>query len=308
MKTQIIRLLFLCIMLSICIQTNAADLKRPKILGISHLSVYAKDIENTKSLYTNFLGFDAPFAQQSSTFKINDKQFVSVFQEENAEADRFLNFGIETDDAELMRKYIASKGYKVPDKVTLDKLGNQSFVVKDPVGNNCQIIQYLPKSEVVKTKGKNLPTSRVSTSIKHVGMMVSNLNADLEFYRDVLGFQEIWRGSMDSVYVSWVHMKVPDGDQFIELSLYNLKLTKGAKGSMNHICLEVDSLPVAVNTLKNRILPSGCRLDKPRVGTNHKRQMNLFDADGTRIEIMEKNTFDGKKVASSTLPPKKSME
>jgi hypothetical protein len=40
-----------------------------------------------------------------------------------------------------------------------------------------------------------------------------------------------------------------------------------------------------------------------KVGKNGKRQVNLFDPDGARIELMEPNTVDGKGVPSSTAPP-----
>jgi hypothetical protein len=38
------------------------------------------------------------------------------------------------------------------------------------------------------------------------------------------------------------------------------------------------------------------------LGINRKRQANLFDPDGTRTEIMEPNTIDGKPTPSSTAP------
>jgi lactoylglutathione lyase len=40
-----------------------------------------------------------------------------------------------------------------------------------------------------------------------------------------------------------------------------------------------------------------------KVGRNGKRQANLFDPDGTRVELMEPKTFDGKAVPSSTARP-----
>jgi len=42
-----------------------------------------------------------------------------------------------------------------------------------------------------------------------------------------------------------------------------------------------------------------------RTGVNRKRQCNLYDPDGTRVELMEPNTVDGKPAPSSTLPPPK---
>lgn len=41
---------------------------------------------------------------------------------------------------------------------------------------------------------------------------------------------------------------------------------------------------------------------KIKTGVNGKRQANIFDPDGTRIELMEPNTADGKAVPPSTAP------
>jgi lactoylglutathione lyase len=40
-----------------------------------------------------------------------------------------------------------------------------------------------------------------------------------------------------------------------------------------------------------------------RTGLNRRRQVNLYDPDGTRVELMETNTIDGKPAPSSTAPP-----
>ena len=39
-----------------------------------------------------------------------------------------------------------------------------------------------------------------------------------------------------------------------------------------------------------------------RTGVNRKRQINLYDPDGTRIELMEPNTVDGQPAPNSTAP------
>lgn len=41
---------------------------------------------------------------------------------------------------------------------------------------------------------------------------------------------------------------------------------------------------------------------KIQVGVNRKRQINAYDPDGTRIELMEPNTVDGKPAPNSTAP------
>jgi lactoylglutathione lyase len=46
---------------------------------------------------------------------------------------------------------------------------------------------------------------------------------------------------------------------------------------------------------------------KIQVGVNRKRQINLYDPDGTRVELMEPVTIDGKPAPSSTAPPPKKV-
>jgi lactoylglutathione lyase len=40
-----------------------------------------------------------------------------------------------------------------------------------------------------------------------------------------------------------------------------------------------------------------------KTGVNGKRQINYYDPDGTRVEIMEPTTADGKPVPPSTATP-----
>jgi lactoylglutathione lyase len=74
-------------------------------------------------------------------------------------------------------------------------------------------------------------------------------------------------------------------------------------GTMNHICLVVDDVAASGKILQSRKLPDGCKLPTElKTGINRKRQINYYDGDGTRIEIMEPKTIDGLSVPSSTAP------
>ena len=60
----------------------------------------------------------------------------------------------------------------------------------------------------------------------------------------------------------------------------------------------------AVAALDARADASGyTRPIEMRTGINRKRQVNLFDPDGTRVELMEPDTVDGQPAPPSTLPP-----
>jgi len=75
-------------------------------------------------------------------------------------------------------------------------------------------------------------------------------------------------------------------------------------GSLHHFCLEVPDIVKASETLKARTLPAGCKPPtEMKAGINRKRQINYYDPDGTRVELMEPHTVDGKPAPSSDAPP-----
>ncbi|HWC17866.1 MAG TPA: VOC family protein, partial [Terriglobales bacterium] len=127
--------------------------------------------------------------------------------------------------------------------------------------------------------------------------------------RDLLGFKEFWRGSSNGTELSWVNMRVPDGDDYIEFMLYTGTPSDQERGVKNHISLEVSEMQKAVADLESRPARKFySREIKIQVGKNRKRQANLFDPDGTRVELMEPKTIDGVPAPSSTAPPVRRAE
>src|SRR5947209_17981348 len=138
----------------------------------------------------------------------------------------------------------------------------------------------------------------------HVGILVGALEPAMKFYRDILGFQEFWRGSRDGKVLNWVNMRVPDGDTYIEFMLYSALPAPTARGTAHHICLEVPDIAKSKAILETRT--AAVNYTKPleiRTGTNRKRQLNLYDPDGTRTELMEPGTVDGTPTPPATAPP-----
>lgn len=71
-----------------------------------------------------------------------------------------------------------------------------------------------------------------------------------------------------------------------------------------HACLLVPSVEKAVVALKAR--PAAKEYTQSidvKVGKNGKRQTNLFDPDGTGVELTEADTVDAKAVPSSSAAP-----
>jgi lactoylglutathione lyase len=99
-------------------------------------------------------------------------------------------------------------------------------------------------------------------------------------------------------------MRVPDGDNHVEFMLYKDIPPPNRRGSPHHICLVVPDIKKAVETLEARPARQNyARELKINIGVDNKRQVGLFDPDGTRVEMMEVDTIDGKPATSSTLPP-----
>lgn len=289
-----------------------APLARPKILGIAHFAVFVSDLEKARGFYLGLLGFNEAFtltkadgSVASAFVKINDHQWIELVNTSTAGEGQLDHIALYTDDAERMRGYLASRGIRVPDRVGTGPTGDKILRIEDPDGHVVEFVEYQKDSRTAATRGRRLPDTRISTRAMHVGILVGNLERAQEFYAGILGFAEFWRGSAaNSPTLSWVNMRAPDGADYIELMLYRDLPAAENRGSAHHICLEVPDADRALAVFEGR--PSRDQYTRPvaiRTGINRKRQINLFDPDGTRVELMEPNTVDGKPAPSSTLPP-----
>jgi catechol 2,3-dioxygenase-like lactoylglutathione lyase family enzyme len=295
-----------------CTLAQAAPPQRPKITGISHVGYFVSDLPKAISFWHDFLGFDEAYSLNKpgsqdvriAFIKINDHQHVELFNEAPTHPPNMMSHICFTvDDVKQMRAYLRSKGFDVkPGNGGKTRTGDYAFEIKDPDGMLVEFVQSLPTGMEAQAAGKFMPSTRISKNIYHVGFLVGNSEKSMTFYRDLLGFKETWRGGPDPNELSWINMRVPDGTDYVEFMLYReLPKTFGGK---NHLALEVSDIQKSVEILKSR--PAFAAYGKPltvQVGKNGKRQVNIYDPDGTRVEIMEPKTVDGKPVPSSTAPP-----
>lgn len=308
-------LLLLLVSGTVLAQSQTSTPPRPKITGIAHMALAVHDIEKSRTFYKDFLGFGEPFKLDNpdgslsmAFIKVNDRQYIELAPEKAANTDRLMHISIEVDDAEAMRLYLRSQGVKVPDKVPKGRIKNSNFMITDPDKHQVEVVQYEPDGLSVRESGKfmdeNKAAPRISKRMSHVGIIVGSLEPAVKFYGDILGFKETWRGSKDGKTLNWVNMKVPDGDDYIEFMLYDQMPDLKALGTLHHICLEVPDIEKAKADLEAR--PAKASYTRPleiRTGVNRKRQMNLYDPDGTRSELMEPRTVDGKPTPPSTAAP-----
>jgi Lactoylglutathione lyase and related lyases len=294
-----------------CNSVIAQKQTRPRVLGVAHMALYVSDLQASRTFYKDLLGFAEPYALKRDDgsgriafIKINDEQYIELFAEAPKQDGRLNHIAFYTDSASAMRQYLASRGVKVPATVEKGRIGNSNFNILDPDGHTVEIVQYEPDSWTLREKGRFVPDTRISTHIAHLGVLVGALDPAMNFYGDILGFEDIWRGGPSSDVLSWVNMRVPDGKDYLEFMLYSAPQDAAQSGVKNHICLITPDIKAAVAMLESRpSRKSYNRAIEIKVGRNGKRQANLFDPDGTRIELMEPNTVDGRPVPSSKAPP-----
>jgi len=270
--------------LSLCLP--ALSQTRPAITGVAHIALKTNDLAAAQRFYGHDLGFDSPFTAGGATyFKINDHQYIHVAPDlKNDAEDRLSHIAFETADAKQLCSYLASKGTAVPAVVTPDPEGNLTLTVKDPEGHEVRFVQYLAGSLQSRNFGKALPESRISTHMIHVGFTVQDRPAEDVFYKDILGFTEMWHGGKTDTAVDWVDMRVPDGDDWLEYMLKVHNPSAKTLGVMHHMALGAPSVDAAYQRLLDRgVSPT----EKPKIGRDGKWQLNLYDPNLTRVELME---------------------
>ena len=310
------RFFALLTMVLVCGTAWGQAVKRPRITGISHVGFFVSDLPKALEFWHGLLGYDVYFettrpdgSVRIAFVKINDHEHVELFTDPlTSPPSHMSHVCFAVDDIEAMAAYLRSQGYDVKDAHNKTKAGDYAFEIKDPDGMLVEFVQSLPDGVEAKAKGKFESADRVSTKIMHVGFLVGNAQKSIDFYGKVLGFEETWRGTPDPAELSWINMKVPDGTDYVEFMLYSKPQDEKAMGGKNHLSLIVPDAAAAVKSLEAR--PAFAQYGKPlevHTGINRKRQVNLYDPDGTRVELMEPVTIDGKPTPPSPAPFPKPM-
>lgn len=254
------------------------------ITGIAEVGFRVSSLNEAASFYIYVLGLSdiSDPGSQQRRFYVSESQSVVVEAGLAPGQDvRLGHISIATSDAGRLRTLLQQRGLQ-PGTLERSRAGLRSFWLSDPEGHQLQFVEQ-SRSGNPRVLSESLP---LSVHLLHTGVTVSNLDRAMEFYRDKLGFVEIWRGGRSDSELNWINLRMPGprGD-YIELMLHAGTPTREQYGSMHHICLEVPDIQQAYKTVLSRGV-SGER-HKPRIGRNKRWQLNLFDPDGSRTELME---------------------
>jgi catechol 2,3-dioxygenase-like lactoylglutathione lyase family enzyme len=256
---------------------------RPHIVGIDHVAFYTTAADGVNKLYVDVLGLAsaAPVEPGETLRYWVGKQWVGYSAAPDSKAtDRMDHVAFTTDNIIALRRYLVEKGLK-PSQIEGRSDHSLSFTVNDPENHRIEFVER-GKEEIPAP-----PASAVSHHMIHAGFLVYHREVEDHFFREILGFRPYWHGGMKEGETDWVSLQVPDGTDWIEYMLNqpehpDLQLT----GVMNHISLGVVDMKAAQALLESHgWKPHGD--ERAQMGRDGKWQLNIYDPDLTRVELME---------------------
>jgi len=212
-------------------------------------------------------------------FILNDRQQVLLSQAPAAPPPNLLfEIAFATPDIGRMRAYLLA--HNVPVGPISRDINSVAYCsLRDPEGNAIAFVQLHPLT------GTKAPAGKLSTRMLHAGFIVKDHAVEDRFYRDLLGFRMYWHGGFKDAADDWWEIQVPDGTEWIEYML-NIPEKADAKerGVQNHFSLGVENIQSAASQLR---LDGLEKFDGPEIGRDGKWSIDVYDPDGTRVEVME---------------------
>jgi catechol 2,3-dioxygenase-like lactoylglutathione lyase family enzyme len=261
--------------------------KRPRITGIDHVRLYVTDVVKSREFYKSAMGLDERggcIENTAACFTIfwDRRQAIELEPARSSEVKNWVaEIAFATDNAALMRRFLSDRGVRC-EPLLRGKYGSSHFRVADPEGN---LLGFVQRDSSVIDDPPPPPPNQVGRRLLHAGFVVKDVAAENHFYVDLLGFKLYWQGGFKDDGLDWYELQVPDGSDWIEYML-NIPANADHKelGVQNHFSLGAKDIHAAAEQLhKNGLL----KFDGPEIGRDGKWGLDVYDPDGTRVEVME---------------------
>jgi len=296
--TTLTRLALIVMAAATLAAARRADTARPALTGIDHVVFRTSSSLEAQRFYGDLLGLAGvgggvsegaagqPAASRTWTeYTVNARQHVFVVSGLASGTDERLDhIALATTDLAALGTYLRDKGVKVDGPKVHTPCGIEGLRVTDPEGHT---IEFVHETEI-SSEGGSRSGNELSSRLLHAGVTVRNEAAANAFYHDVLGMTEIWRGGFESSKTNWVNLRLPESADYLEYMLRDAPSTRRQLGVDHHICLVVPDIQAAWEQVRTRTPAADrAKLAPPQIGKNDKWQINLYDPDGTRVELME---------------------
>ncbi len=257
---------------------------RPAITGVAFARFYTSDPAGAQRLYGDTLGYERHEAKGELIYPVNAQQWIELVPKAAPRAnERMIAVGFTTRDAAGLAKYLTAHGVALA-----EPLHDGEFGVRDPEGN---LVFFVQSGTSPLGPGKALAASAKAPSRRliHAGYIVQDRAKEDAFWRGLLGFRPYWSGGGGKVpgEIDWAALQVPEGTDWLEYMLHISPTSDlHEHGVADHISLGVPTMEAAMKTLAaNHCAGPNCTAAK--LGRDGKVQLNLYDPDQTRVELME---------------------
>jgi catechol 2,3-dioxygenase-like lactoylglutathione lyase family enzyme len=257
--------------------------ERLPITGVDHVALRVGDVGAARAFYADLLGLP----ESTGGFGVGARQRILVEGGLGPEEDeRLLHLAFATTNANAIAARLRDAGFSVS-SVDAPACGGRVLRTRDPDGHTIEFVEREVREAPAAT-----PSRALSSRILHAGLTVANADAADRFYKEALGFSELWRGGRTDAETDWINMRVPEGTDYLEYMLVRGPVDRRQRGVLHHICLLVPDIQAAYESALART-PAARRaaVGPPSVGRNRRWQLNLYDPDGTRTELMEPHTM-----------------
>ncbi len=261
--------------------------KRPPIVGIASVTILSTNLSAANDFYRKVIYPESVCnlceRPPRRFFGLVSGQKVELLEAPPASSNLLSEVSFLTQDLAKLRKFLEANGIKVEQKKARPGAPDPPLVTHDPEGHQ---ISFVESKWMTSTRELSSdPDFSSFIQIIHAGFVVIDRDAEDSFYKNILGFHVYWHGGRTDDETSWVDMQVPDGTDWIEYML-NVSPTASHKmlGVMNHIALGVPDIHAA----QQQLIKNGWKgTEEPKIGRDGKWQLNLYDPDETRVEMME---------------------
>ena len=260
---------------------------RPRIFRIQSVEIFTTDIPQARAFYSKVLNnaHNCEWCEEvpGRTFSLNYGQVVGLSPAPSPTPSNLIEeitFG--TENIDELRRYFSAQKIQVSERKRMDNAVGPFLSVIDPEGHKITFVQSA--SAPIRKPGYPLAPPN-NLYLIHAGFIVHDRAATEHFYKDILGFRPYWHGGMKDDETDWVSMQVPDGTDWLEF-MVNVPADADHKlrGIMNHIAIGVTDIHAA----QKKLIDNGVKLtEEPKIGRDGKWQLNLYDPDDTRVELME---------------------
>ena len=287
----------------------AMEIKDLPILGLAQVSVKVSNLAKARAFYGDVLGFAEAFTLKDKAgkiasvyFKLNDEQFIELVPVAQVELVRQARLVVQSSDVRKLHEIYAAQGLN-PGPIGQGADGNPVFRLVAPNGTPLDFMEYARGSRQTRLKGKLLSQTRISTRLLHAGTMVRD-EPTKAFFRS-LGWGRLLPGPRGD------YIETPASDRNLETKNPPLdpenpatlpQYTRELYGAVYHFALEIADMHAAREALKQRGGFDDVRL-RTAVGNNRHWLIHLFDADGSRVELMSRDEVPADIPAFSVMPP-----